>query len=52
MEEGMTWVPVIWGLNLIITSPTVTQYAYDQNATEPAWSHIAVNNGLQPENVA
>ena len=52
MEEGMTWVPVIWGLNLIITSPTVTAWGYDQNATEPAWAHIAVNNGLDPENVA
>src|SRR3954453_17038758 len=52
MEEGMTGVRVIWGLTLIITSPTVTAWGYDQNATEPAWSHIAVNNGLAPENVA
>jgi hypothetical protein len=52
MEEGMVWVPWAWGKNLIITSPSVTQYVYDQNAGDPAWAHIAVNNGLQPENVA
>jgi len=52
MEEGMVWVPWAWGKNLVITSPSVTQYVYDQNAGDPAWAHIAVNNGLQPENVA
>jgi peptide/nickel transport system substrate-binding protein len=52
MEEGMTWVPWSWGKNLIITSPSVTQYVYDQNAGDPAWAHIAVNNGAPPENVA
>ena len=52
MEQGMTWVPWSWGKNLIITSPTVTQYVYDQNAGDPAWAHIAVNNGAAPENVA
>jgi peptide/nickel transport system substrate-binding protein len=52
MEEGMTWVPWGWGKNLIITSPSVTQYVYDQSAGDPAWAHVAVNNGLAPENVA
>jgi hypothetical protein len=52
MEEGMTWVPWSWGKNLIITSPSVTQYVYDQNAGDPAWAHIAVDNGASPENVA
>jgi peptide/nickel transport system substrate-binding protein len=52
MEQGMTWVPWSWGKNLIITSPSVTQYVYDQNAGDPAWAHIAVNNNKQPENVA
>ena len=52
MEEGMTWVPWGWGKNLIITSPSVTQYVYDQSAGDPAWAHVAVNNGAAPENVA
>jgi peptide/nickel transport system substrate-binding protein len=52
MEEGMTWVPWSWGKNLIITSPSVTQYVYDQNAGDPAWAHIAVSNTAAPENVA
>jgi hypothetical protein len=52
MEEGMVWVPWAWGTNLIITGPSVTQYVYDQNSTNPAWAHIAVNNGEAPQNVA
>jgi ABC-type transport system substrate-binding protein len=52
MEEGMDWVPWGWGKNLVITSPSVTQYVYDQSAGDPGWAHIAVNNGLQPQNVA
>ena len=52
MEEGMTWVPWSWGKNLIITGSSVTQYVYDQNAGDPAWAHIAVNNGEAPRNVA
>ena len=28
----MPWVPWSWGKNLIITSPSVTQYVFDQNA--------------------
>ena len=52
MEEGMTWVPWSWGNNLVITSPTVSQYVYDQNAGDPAWAHIAVTNTEEPQNVA
>jgi len=52
MTEGMTWVPWAWAKNLVFTSPSVTQYEFDQNGGDPAWAHIAVNNGLAPENVA
>ena len=52
MEEGMSWVPWGAGKNLIITGPSVTQYVYDQSAGDPGWAHIAVNNGVAPENVA
>jgi peptide/nickel transport system substrate-binding protein len=52
MEDGMTWVPWSWGNNLVITSPSVSQYVYDQNAGDPAWAHIAVTNTAAPQNVA
>jgi hypothetical protein len=52
MEEGMIWVPWSWGKQLVFTSPSVTQYSFDQNAGDTGWAHVAVNNGLQPENVA
>jgi hypothetical protein len=52
MEEGMIWVPWSWGKQLVFTSPSVTQYMFDQNAGDNGWAHIAVNNGLEPENVA
>ena len=52
MEEGMVWVPWSWGKQLVFTSPSVTQYMFDQNAGDNGWAHIAVNNGLEPENVA
>jgi peptide/nickel transport system substrate-binding protein len=49
MEEGMPWVPIMWGKQLVFTSPSVTQYVFDQNAGDNGWAHIAVNNGLAPE---
>ena len=52
MEEAMPWVPVMWGKQLVFTSPSVTQYVFDQNAGDNGWAHIAVNNGLEPVNVA
>jgi peptide/nickel transport system substrate-binding protein len=52
MEEAVGWVPWSWGQNLTVTGPTVTQYVYDQNGGAPAFAHIAVSNGLPPENVA
>lgn len=52
MEEGMPWVPIMWGKQLVFTSPSVTQYVFDQNAGDNGWAHIAVNNGLEPVNVA
>ena len=52
METAVPWVPWNWGNNLIFTSPTVTQYVYDDFSGEISFSHTAVNNGLKPVNVA
>src|SRR5439155_18086201 len=52
METAVPWVPWNWGNNLIFTSPTVTQYVYDDFSGEISFSHTAVNNGKKPVNVA
>ncbi len=52
METAVPWVPWNWGNNLIFTSPTVTQYVYDDFSGEISFSHTAVNNGKEPVNVA
>ena len=52
MEDGHAVGAVGWAKNLIITSTTVTHYEYDaKTVVISAWA-LAVNNGLQPENVA
>ena len=40
--------PVVVGKQLVFTSPSVTQYMFDQNAGDNGWAHIAVNNGIEP----
>ena len=53
METAVPWAP--WGWATAFTSTnlnTVTQYVFDQNAAEIAYVATAVNNGLQPQNVA
>ena len=52
METAVSWVPWCWANNLTITSPSVTQYVFDQNAGIISFAHTAVNNGLAPVNVA
>ena len=52
METAVPWVPWSFAQNLVFTSPTVTQYAYDDFSGDISFSHTAVNNGKQPVNVA
>ena len=52
METVIPWVPWSWANNLVITGTSVTNYEYDANAGVISFSWVAVDNGLQPENVA
>lgn len=51
METAVPWVPWGWANNLVVTSPSVTQYQYDANAGTISLCWVAVNNGLQPQSV-
>jgi peptide/nickel transport system substrate-binding protein len=51
METAVPWVPWSWAQNLVFTSPTVTQYAYDDFSGNISFCHVAVNNGLAPKSV-
>ena len=52
METAVPWVPWSFAQNLVFTSASVTQYAYDDFSGDISFSHTAVNNGLAPVNVA
>jgi peptide/nickel transport system substrate-binding protein len=52
MTTAVPWVPWSWGNNLVITSPSVTQYVYDTNAGTISLCFVAVNNNKAPVNVA
>ncbi len=51
MEEVVPWVPYLWATVLSTTYDTVTKYEFDQFASTISYSHIAVNNGLDPNTV-
>jgi ABC-type oligopeptide transport system substrate-binding subunit len=42
MTQVVPWVPYLWASVTRITSTNVTQYAFDQFGTTPAYAHIAV----------
>jgi len=42
MTQIVPWVPYLWRKVTNITSKNVTKYEFDQYATTPAYSHIAV----------
>jgi peptide/nickel transport system substrate-binding protein len=42
MTKIVPWVPYLWATVTRITSKNVTKYEYDQFATTPSYSHIAV----------
>jgi peptide/nickel transport system substrate-binding protein len=51
METAVPWVPWSWAQNLVFTSPTVTQYAYDDFSGNISFCHVAVSNTEQPVSV-
>jgi peptide/nickel transport system substrate-binding protein len=52
MEEVVPWVPYLWPTSPTVLGKSVTKYEYDQNATEIALVHIAVNNTVDPNTLA
>ena len=44
-EQVIPWVPLLTESNIVITSPRVVAYSYDQFAIEPALDRIAVRPG-------
>lgn len=51
METAVPWVPWSWAQNLVFTSPSVTQYAYDDFSGNISFCHVAVNNNKAPVSV-
>jgi len=53
MTDIVPWAPWVWANNWTSVNPnSLTKYVYDQNAGWISYVNSAVNNGLQPENVA
>lgn len=52
METAVPWVPWVWANNWTSLDPSVVTYVFDQNAGTISYVNSAVNNGLEPENVA
>jgi peptide/nickel transport system substrate-binding protein len=48
MTTAVPWVPYRWGNAITVTGSSVTKYEFDQFAGTISWSHIAVNNGVDP----
>jgi len=51
MEEVVPWVPYLWATVVSTMSDSVTKYEFDQFSGTISYSHIAVNNGLDPNTV-
>jgi len=47
VEEIAPWVPLMDATAIDLIGPAVTQYDFDQNGTEMALSHVAVDPSLQ-----
>ena len=47
MEQVVPWVPLMDATAIDLLGPAVTSYDFDQNGTEMALSHVAVNPSLQ-----
>jgi peptide/nickel transport system substrate-binding protein len=51
MENVVPWVPYLWATVIGINADTVTKYEFDQFAGAVSYCHIAVNNGIDPNDV-
>jgi peptide/nickel transport system substrate-binding protein len=51
MENVVPWVPYIWASFTTTTTDTVTKFEFDQFSGAISYSHVAVNNGIDPNEV-
>jgi peptide/nickel transport system substrate-binding protein len=51
MEEAVPWVPFLWATAFTVTGDSVTHWEFDQSAGYISFTHISVNNGLDPNTV-
>lgn len=51
MENVVPWVPYIWASFATVTTDSVTKFEYDQFSGAISWSHIAVDNKIDPNTV-
>jgi peptide/nickel transport system substrate-binding protein len=51
MEEAVPWVPYLWATAFTVTGDSVTHWEFDQSAGYISFTHISVNNGLDPNTV-
>jgi peptide/nickel transport system substrate-binding protein len=52
MTKYIPWVPYLWANVFTVIAPTVTEYDFDQFSGAISWSHIAVNNNVDPASLA
>jgi peptide/nickel transport system substrate-binding protein len=52
MTDVVPWAPWSWANNWTSVNPSVTTYVFDQNAGVISYVNSAVDNGLDPVNVA
>jgi peptide/nickel transport system substrate-binding protein len=52
MENVVPWIPWLWGNNWTSVNPSLTKYVFDGNAGTISYVNSAVDNGLDPVNVA
>ena len=51
MNDVVPWVPYLWANAININASTVTRFEFDQFSGVVSYTHIAVNNGIDPNTV-
>jgi peptide/nickel transport system substrate-binding protein len=51
MNDVVPWVPYLWSNVININASTVTKFEFDQFSGVVSYTHIAVNNGIDPNTV-
>ncbi len=51
MEDVVPWVPYLWANVIDINASTLTHFEFDQFGGVVSYTHISVNNGINPTDV-